>query len=429
MNKLFVVLALVLLCGCASQPSSGTNEAVMSMQIVDRNGFTETISSKERLSSYQNTDFLTPQPFQKVLRVYGRNAQGQSTSKITSYHDNGQLWQYLEAVDGRAHGAYREWFASGQQKVEAHVIEGVADINDLAQSSWVFHGPCQVWEEQGKLIAEFFYEKGLLHTPARYYFSQGSLQRIVPYEQGEIHGAVQAFDEKGRLMEETPYFQGEKEGKALAYWSPSQLLSAEVFSNGLLKEASYYDKTGKSVAEVKNGFGKQATFKDGFLESLFSVEGGIVSGLMQFFHPNGTLHCSYHVKDGKKNGEEWEYYLAETGEEPKQKLYLHWSEDKIQGQVKTWYPNGQIESQREINDNKKQGVSFAWYKNGDLMLIEEYENDLLIKGSYYKKGDKKAVSKIDAGKGTATLFTSDGIFLKKVSYEKGKPDLNHDALQ
>jgi hypothetical protein len=55
------------------------------------------------------------------------------------------------------------------------------------------------------------------------------------------------------------------------------------------------------------------------------------------------------------------------------------------------------------------------------MLIEEYENDLLFKGSYYKKGDKKAVSTIESGNGTASLYTSEGLFLKKVSYEKGKP--------
>jgi antitoxin component YwqK of YwqJK toxin-antitoxin module len=97
--------------------------------------------------------------------------------------------------------------------------------------------------------------------------------------------------------------------------------------------------------------------------------------------------------------------------------------------VRTWYLNGKIESQREIHGNKKQGVSLAWFKNGDLMLHEEYENELLVKGSYYKSGDKQAVSKVDAGKGLATLYTSDGIFLKKVSYEKGKPLPNHSSVR
>jgi hypothetical protein len=55
------------------------------------------------------------------------------------------------------------------------------------------------------------------------------------------------------------------------------------------------------------------------------------------------------------------------------------------------------------------------------MLMEEYENDLLVSGSYYKKGDKKPISRINNKKGTATLYDPDGYFLKKIPYEKGLP--------
>ncbi len=70
-NKLIPILLLCLLCGCGSRNSSDKSDAVVSMQIIDRNGFTETISNKERISSFETTDFLTPQPYQKVLRVFG----------------------------------------------------------------------------------------------------------------------------------------------------------------------------------------------------------------------------------------------------------------------------------------------------------------------------------------------------------------------
>lgn len=417
-------LCLALLYSCSSKTSTDQSESVISMQIIDRNGFTETISNKDRIESFQTTNFLTAQPFQKVLRVFGRNLSGQSTSKITSYHDNGQLWQYLEAVDGRAHGIYREWFSNGTQKIEANLAEGVADIHDIAQATWIFHGACKVWEEQGKLIAEFHYEKGVLDTPARYFFPCGKLQKIIPYEEGEIHGVMQTFDKEGNVVEEIPYFKGEKEGKAVAYWNLSQILSTETFVQGRLSDAAYFDPWGNCVAEVHNGKGKQAQFKEGRLDVLFSIENGIIEGEIQIFNLNGSLHSSYVIRDGKKHGEEWEYYPSEKGEDPKPKLCVHWNEDKIQGQVKTWYPSGKMESQREVNGNKKQGTAFSWFKNGDLMLIEEYENELLVKGTYYKPGDKRAISKIESGKGTASLYTSEGIFLRKVSYEKGKPVVN-----
>lgn len=429
MKNILFALVLFLLYGCASRTSSDQSGSIVSMQIIDRNGFAETISNKDRLTNYQTTDFLTPQPYQKVLRVYGRNLAGQSTSRITSYHDNGLLWQYLEVVDGRAHGLYQEWFPNGRIKIEAHLIEGVADIHDLAQATWVFEGMSKVWDDQGTLIGEFFYEKGLLNSPAHYYFPNGKLQKIIPYEQGEVHGIVQVFDENTELIEEIPHVKGEKHGEATSYWKPAQLLAKETFSKGYLQNAVYYDKSGECVAEIKDGRGKLAQFKDEKLQALISYANGIPEGEVQLFFPNGDLHISYMIKEGKKDGEEWEYYLRQDSKALRPKLCLHWHDDRIEGQVKTWYSNGQMESQREINSNKKQGVSFAWYKNGDLMLVEEYENDLLIKGAYYKKGDKKAVSKIESGKGLASLYSNEGIFLKKVSYEKGKPTFNDDSTR
>lgn len=427
MRLILVLLSLTLLYGCASRQPKDQSDAIVSVQIIDRNGFTETVSSKERLAGYKSVDFKTPQPYQKVLRIFGRNPSGQSSSKITSYHENGLLWQYLEAVDGRAHGLYQEWFPNGKLKIEAHTIEGVADIHDLAQSTWIFEGPCKVWDDQGSLIAEFEYEKGLLRDTAKYYFPSGKLQKTIPYSEGEIHGLVQIFDENANVLEETPYVYGEKEGTALAYWSPGQLLAQETYENGRLLTAQYYDRGNALVAEIKSGKGKQAQFQGEKLFSLIEFDNGIPEGQVQVFSPNGTLHCTYMIKDGKKHGEEWEYYPAEKKESLRPKLCLHWDNDRIQGQVKTWYANRQIESQREFAGNKKQGTCFAWYKNGDLMLVEDYENDLLIKGSYYKRGDKTAVSKIDSGKGIASLYTSDGNFLRKVNYEKGKPQFNVDS--
>lgn len=429
MKKVLLIgfIGWIILCGCLSK-TSDQSHSIVSMQIIDRNGFTETISNKERLSSYQGTDFLKPQPYQKVLRVYGRNLEGQSTSKITSYHDNGLPWQYLEVVDGRAHGIYREWFPNGQLKLEAYVIEGIADIHELAQATWVFEGESKAWDDEGHLVAEFFYEKGLLHTSSRYYFPDGKLHKIIPYDQGEIHGVAQAFNEQGELVEEISYVRGEKQGDALSYWNLKELRSKETYERDTLQNAVYYDASGRLVAEVKDGQGKAAQFKEKTLYQLTCYTNGVPEGDVQIFYPNGTLHLSYFIKNGKKAGEEWEYYPSQEGKSLSPKLCLHWHDDRIEGQVKTWYPNGQLESQREMSGNKKQGISFAWYKNGDLMLMEEYANDLLIKGSYYKKGNKKTVSKIEGGKGIATLYTADGLFLKKISYEKGKPYLNNNDL-
>ena len=89
--------------------------------------------------------------------------------------------------------------------------------------------------------------------------------------------------------------------------------------------------------------------------------------------------------------------------------------------VKTWYPDGSMESQREMSGNYKNGLLTAWYIDGNLMLIEEYDRDKLIRGEYFKKGEKIPASQVAGGKGVATLFDSEGNYLRRVNIFNGRP--------
>src|SRR5476649_1954299 len=102
MKKIPALFLTLILTGCASKTAQ--NSDLVTIQTLDRNGFSETVSAKERLGKYEKTDFLTPQPYQKVVRVYGKSSQGKTSSKVTTYHTNGQPWQYLEVENeiGRA---------------------------------------------------------------------------------------------------------------------------------------------------------------------------------------------------------------------------------------------------------------------------------------------------------------------------------------
>lgn len=407
---------LILLCGCSSR--TDTSNELMSMQLIDRNGFSETISSKDRLSVFENSDFLSQQPYQKVLRVYGHGSE--IVSKITSYHSNGEPWQYLEVIDGRAHGEFREWHPNGKLKLEATVIEGTPDITEAAQMSWLFNGKCHVWDEEGGLTAEITYEKGLLEGEAFYYHPNAQLSQRIPYHKDEIDGTLDVFSSEGALMEKMEYIKGLRQGMSIGYWERGNVCYEELYQKGLLSKGNYYDQNGFSLSEIREGKGKQTLFKDGLLFSTVEFQSGAPEGEVMIFNEDGCLASSYSMKNSMKNGDEWEYYPKRNGA-PQPKLCLHWRDDVIQGVVKTWYENGMLESQREMNGNKKHGLCFAWFREGDLMLMEEYEDDTLVKGSYFKKWEKKPISKVENGKGIATLHDSDGHFLKKIVYEKGLP--------
>ncbi len=420
MKCLLLSISLLFLTSCF-HPGAVKENQILSMQIIDRNGFSETISSKDRLSSFETTDFCVPQPYQKVVRIFGKSSSGNQHSKITSYHPNGQLYQYLDVLNNRAHGYFREWHPNGVKKIECYVIEGTPDINELAQTSWVFDQKSFVWDEDANLIAEINYDKGSLEGLSSYYHPNGQLEKSIPYQKNLIHGLVSVYDKEGELVEKIEYKNGLKEGTALGYWNRDQLCYQETYTQDLLMEGSYFTVDGIPIAHIKEGSGKQALFKDGKLASLTNYKKGIPEGRVELFSPEGHLSSVYHILNGQKSGEELIYFPPKEGK-LLPKLSLQWHEDTIQGIVKTWYENGILESQKEHSGNKKHGLSFAWYQDGSLMFMEEYDNDNLIKGSYLKKGDKKPVSKVENGKGAATIYDGYGHFQKKIIYEKGLPN-------
>jgi antitoxin component YwqK of YwqJK toxin-antitoxin module len=425
LRRSFSLAILVTLLGCAPRSYEVSCEPVLTcINIIDQNGTSETISNSERLLKYNNVDFLLPQPYQKVMRVYSRDACGNLSSLITSYHPNGVPHQYLEVVNGRAKGAYTEWYPDGTKKIEGYIVGGAADLTAEAIGTWLFDGKNTAWDEEGRLQAELEYSKGCLDGVCTYYHKNGSTWKIVPFLRGKIEGTVEVFLENGELFQKTVYCQGNKDGPSLRYWCGGSIAADECYSGGHLNEGKYFDQQGKLVAEIIEGTGMRAVFGKEAIVELQEYLEGVQNGEVQIFAKNGTIAQSYRTKNGIKHGEEYWWYPGKAGRcsKDKPKLMVSWYEGKIQGVTKTWYANGNQESQREMSNNCKNGLSTAWYEDGSLMLIEEYEKDKLTKGEYYKKGDFVPVSLIINGNGTATLFDVDGSFLRKIEYTRGYPD-------
>jgi len=409
---------LISLTGCGSQ-TKGSQERMTSIQIVDRNGFKETISSIDRLASYEKTNFLAPQPYDKVVRMFARNENGKTPAKLTTYHENGEPWQYLEVMNGRASGIYREWHSNGILRLDVRVIEGLGDLSEEAQLGWVFDGVSRAWDESGILLAEINYEKGSLQGNANYYHTNGCVSKMIPYENDLIDGELIYYNEQGKVIGKTPYKKGKREGIATYKGDHAQPSYSEEYRNDLLIQATYHDFSGKIIEKIEKGYGKQPIYINGSLHSIREYRNGIPEGEVKLFDSRGHLKTLFHVKDGMKHGEEWVYYPSLGNQELKPKLYIEWYEDTIHGICRSWYSDGVLESEREIINNQKHGIASSWYKDGSLMLIEEYEKDQLQKGTYMKRGESRPVSSIESGEGTATLFDKDGHFLKRVLYQKG----------
>jgi len=393
-----------------------------SINIIDRNGLSETINNPERLDRYATVDFLQPQPYQKVLRIYSRDSQGNIPACITSYHPNGYPCQYLEVINGRAFGIYKEWHANGVLKICANVIEGVGDIAAGTENTWLFDGCCQVWDEDGGLQATFMYVKGVLEGISTQYHPNGNIWKSTPFCANKIEGVVEIFRDDGTLLQSCCYQQGVKEGELKRFWCEGVLAAEESYCEGLLSYGRYYNQLGECIASVDEGTGTRAVFNKETISELQEFRDGLLEGEIKVLDKYGRVTRIYHVKNGCKHGEEIYYYdLVRLKQRIVPKLSISWYEGKIQGLVKTWYDTGVQESQKEMSNNKKNGHSTAWYFDGSLMMIEEYELDRLVRGKYFAIGERIPTSEIIDGNGMATIFDGDGNFVRKIDYLNGKP--------
>jgi antitoxin component YwqK of YwqJK toxin-antitoxin module len=420
---LFLCL-MTLVVGCRSSTRS-PSPVLTSINIIDRNGFSETITKSDRLKQYERVDFLREQPYQKVLRVYSRDKQGDIYAYITSYHPNGHPRQYLEVVNNRAFGTYQEWYENGTLKVNTSIIGGDADINTSAEQTWLFEGCSQAWDEEGRLVAEIRYVSGLLEGNSTYFHPNGVVWKQIPFSRGAIHGTEEIFLEDSTLLQTTQYVQGVKQGPSQRYWSCEQLSAEEEYREGRLLTGHYYDRFGALIASIEEGNGYRALFGKSSLRELQQYQSGLLQGEIKVFDECGAIMRTYQVQNGLKHGEEIEFYPPINGQSvPHPQLAINWIEGKIQGLTKTWYANGVQESQRQMVANMKNGLLTAWYMDGTLMLIEEYERDKLVKGEYFMPGEKIAVTTVREGKGIATLCDPYGTLLRRIPYQQGKPVLD-----
>jgi antitoxin component YwqK of YwqJK toxin-antitoxin module len=421
----FVFLCLLLMTFTAAKKPAKKLLPLTSIHIVDRNGFEETISNKERLKQYQKVDFLQTQSYQKVLRIYARNSKGNVRSVVTTYHENGNPKQFLEILNARANGAYQEWHENGEVSLSTRVIGGSPDVTPLSEKTWIFDGPSTAWDEDGNLVAEMTYNQGVLEGTSKYYHSSGKLWKRVPYTKNQVDGIVETYKEDGSLLQQVTYCCGAKNGTATRYWDLEHLASQEEYSQDRLENGQYFNSQGELISEVKQGCGLRAIFSKDRVRELQEYQDGILEGKVQVFSSNGCLKRIYHIKNNVKHGEEIEYFertFAKPTDQPQSKLSFYWYEGKIQGHCRSWYPSGNQESQKEMANNAKNGVSTAWYRDGNLMMIEEYEENKLIRGDYFRKGEKTPISQVMQGKGLVSIFDADGHFVQKIIYANGKPD-------
>lgn len=415
-----------LLISCTSLPRG---QRLHNIHLIDQSDMVQMINDQGRLRQWERRNFDAPLPYKKVMRTFLRDDRGCQRGLITSYYPNGQLMQSLETCDGRAFGAYKEWFDSGQLRLRAQVAGGMADLTPRAQAEWLFEGDCSAWDESGQKAAQMHYQGGLRQGIEHHFWPNGGLRRELTHVKGTLHGELREFDENGRLILLETYRGGKRSGPASCYWSSGRQAWQEIRDQERLISASYWDPQGLLLAKINEGSGWRIVFDGEAISQRQRFEQGWQRGAIDYFDALGSLMRRAHFEQGILEGLDTEFFavskepIAAHGAlvDPQPSLQVTWSSGVLRGPVKTWFPNGQLRTYHERVHNKREGICTHYYPDGQIKLVEHYRSDQLDQGQYFGHREIKARSAVFDGKGVATLFDDRGAVVEQIAYEAGMP--------
>jgi len=174
---------------------------------------------------------------------------------------------------------------------------------------------------------------------------------------------------------------------------------------GLMKR---YDKSGNLAAEM-----------------LFEKKGKRCDATL--YYPNGKIAAEGIFLDRDKDSV-WNYYAEEDGSI---RITENWKNGKLDGQVTSYYPGGEISEITEWRDGVKNGPWIQYFENGEKKTTCSY-NSGLKDGPYltfYPDGSTELEGSFtgDLFNGTWKYFNEEGELVLTLKYDNGKI-LNKDDL-
>ena len=225
---------------------------------------------------------------------------------------------------------------------------------------------------------KFYYPTGVLSSegtikdgkPEGYwksYFENGKLKSEGNRKNFEIDSTWKFYNDEGKLILEISYRQGKKNG-----------IKTTFMEKETIKE--------NFVNDIKEGYTKYY-FPDGKLKMEIPFIKGLEQGLAKEYSEEGNIITLIEYKKG---------FIID-----RQKINRRDQNNLKQGRWYTFYENGNVKSEGNYIDDKKNGYFKEYSENGDLLTLFKYINDvkqeeaeeitkLDIQNEYYPGGKIKA---------------------------------------
>lgn len=313
------------------------------------------------------------------------------------YKSENELLSYEYSLKNDiVNGPYKEFYPNGTLAKEATLV------NDY------FEGEEKIYHYNGQLSATATYKKGEYTGPFKAYHNNGEIESMGSYINGELNGEYKIYYRNGVLQEKKQFEAGKLEGPYLTYDKDGILLSNFNYKNGLLKEYTFYDKTGDIIESQKKKSGE--LYYKGYnnartliSEGLYDIKGG-KKGEWTFYNIYGVITERGTYKENKAQGIHTSYYHNGNTKE-----ISNYKDDILEGYEVTYYPFGQIKSQSYYKDGLRDGRTIIYHPDGKIQIENYYH-----KGQLY--GEQKYFSV--NGQLVNTSYYDLGVLISETMYKK-----------
>lgn len=278
-------------------------------------------------------------------------------------------------MDYQLHGPYREFYESGDPKIECLYKYG---LKEGVEVFWYKKSRSAV--DQQKQSSRH-YVAGKLDGPYKEWIS-GKLAREVQYVEGRKNGCELLWSKTGRKTGETMFEDGLRHGRE-TYW--------DVFGNQT------------SVSEYKKGVldgERRLTDPNSKVSIIYHYVGGKLNGLCRRVYPNGDKDAEVNYSAGNPHGKYKKYYPNGV---------VEWEGEFNMGVkhgLHVWrYDDGGLELEVPYNDGVISGVARKWYNTGELACEYQCEDDKSVFTEWYESGSQiRSVSGVLAADFASSKF-------------------------
>lgn len=267
-----------------------------------------------------------------------------------------------------------EWNLTGERNKRGHL-----------KVSKDFSGIWYMWFKGGSIMVSAEYNNGLKNGSIHIWYKNGKQSALLNFVDNELHGICKKWFDNGKRKEISNYKKVKHHGPFESWYKDGTKKVSAVYKNGLFDgKAKLWYKNGQLsesfniVDNELNGVQKE-WFENGKLKEISNYKNGEFDGVQKEWHENGQLKQTSNYINGELHGLKEDWYKS-----GKRITLEKWVNGKLDiGKHKSWYENGNIETEIIMNKNFMFKWT-SWNEDGSIKTKEYRDNKNLLKKEFFK---------------------------------------------